>query len=148
MKQKQKELVEIGSIFEMPCQWSVGPLMDQFYAGFEKKKIIGVKCSACGKVYVPPREVCAKCWKPTKEIIELPGAGKLVNYTVAHVDFRGAKLDKPIIIGLVKLEGAFTSVFGEVRGVSPGDVKKSMKLRAVWADQPKGHVKDLHFEPA
>lgn len=146
-EQNNRELFEVGSLFEMGCQWSVGPLMDQFYAGFEKKKILGSKCPECDKIYVPPREVCSDCWTPMSQLTELPETGKVVNFTVAHVDVKGARRDKPIAIGLVKLDGAYTAMFGQIEGISPDDVKVGLKVKAVWAEQTKGHVKDLHFEP-
>jgi hypothetical protein len=131
----------------MPCAWSVGPYMERFYHDLGEKKFTGVKC-ACGRVSVPPRKLCPACRKEMKEFVEVSSAGVLVNFTVAYQDVAGLRRETPVIAGLVKLSGADTAVFGEVRGLDPSAVKTGLKVRAVWADKPGLTVESLsHFEP-
>lgn len=151
----EKKFFRVPSLVTMPCAWSVGPVMDRFYAELGRKRIVGTRCAKCGTVFVPPRSVCGSCWKPLttpKAWVELKDRGELVNYTVAHVDMRGAALPEPRILGMVKLQGGgpkVTPIYAEIKGVAPDQVKAGMKLAAVWAGEPKGELTDLsHFQPA
>lgn len=145
-----KHFVPVQSIMPpMPCQWSVGPFMERFYADLDKKKITGVVCPDCGKVYVPPRKFCSACHALMKKFVAVPPTGKLINFTVAHQKVNGARREQPIVIALVMLEGADTAVFGELRGVEPAAVATGLKVKAVFADQPGITVASLsHFAPA
>lgn len=147
----EKKFFRVPSLVTMPCAWSVGPFLDRFYAELGQKKIVGTRCPKCRTVFVPPRSVCGACWKPLTKWVELKDQGELVNYTVAHVDMRGAALQTPRILGMVKLKGGgakVTAIYGEIKGVAPDRVKVGMKLAAVWADEPRGELTDLsHFQP-
>lgn len=147
----EKKFGRVPSLVTMPCEWSVGPFVERFYAGLGQKKFVGNQCPQCKTTYVPPRSICGCCWKPLTQWVELQEQGELVNFTVAHVDARGADLAAPKVLGMVKLEGGGPKtlpVFGEIKGVAPDQVKVGMKLSAVWAAEPKGEVSDLsHFQP-
>ncbi len=70
--------------------------------------------------------------------------------TVAHVRVeKGEILDlaEPMIIGLVKLDGADSLLTAKIQGIAPGACRQGLRVMAVWKDQPTGTVRDLdHFE--
>jgi len=144
----EKKYVPITNILPpMPCYWSVGLFMERFYKDLGEKKFTGIKC-ACGRVAVPPRKICPACGQVMSEFVEVKPAGVLTNFTVAYQNVAGQRRETPVIIGLVKLGGADTAVFGEVRGIAPAAVKTGLQVRAVWADKPGLTVESLsHFEP-
>jgi uncharacterized OB-fold protein len=148
MSGEEKKFMEIPSILSMGCHWSVGPFMDRFYEDLASGKITGIKCPECGKVYVPPRIICGSCWKKLSDWKQVKDKGVVKNFTIAHVDIRNKELGEPQIIGLIQLEGADTCVFGEIKGVSPDNMKIDLKVKAVWAQELKGRVQDItHYEP-
>ena len=131
----------------MPCFWSVGLYMERFYQDLGEKKFTGAKC-ACGRVSVPPRKLCPACGQVMTEYVEVKPTGELTNFTVAYQDVAGQRRETPVIIGLVKLGGADTAVFGEVRGIDPAKVRTGLKVKAVWAEKPGLTVESLsHFAP-
>ena len=147
----QKTFGKVPSLVTMPCNWSVGPFMEKFYAELKNKKLMGTRCPKCGTVYVPPRSICGSCWKNLNQWVQLQDRGELVNFTVAHVDHRGGALPSPRVLGMIRLAGQPKSlpIFGEVKGVAPDQVKIGMSLAAVWAENPAGELSDLsHFVPA
>lgn len=119
--------------------WSVGNWMEQFFDGLKEKKIIASKCGKCGRVYLPPRMICERCFTKTEEWVELPETGTVEAFTEAHVkvDSNGEleDLPEPEIIALIKHDEADTCLAAtvEARNASVG-----MRVKAVWNDAPKG----------
>ena len=83
---EKNELLSISSgEAEQPFNWSIGKHGSKFLAEIrDNKKIFGVRCPKCGKVYVPIRKVCGDCFIPMEELVELSGKGSVymsVSYT-------------------------------------------------------------------
>ena len=143
-----KKIIAISSIAAMPCNWSVGKNIQRFLEGLADGKVTGIKCGGCGKVYVPPQQLCGDCFKVMEEWIELSGRGQVVNYTVAHVDVRNGPLKEPQIIGMIKFDGADTAVFGRIVGAKAGPELIGLKVKPAFRDERKGSIRDItHYEP-
>jgi uncharacterized OB-fold protein len=156
--EKEGEMEDIKETFfrttaplDFTYNYRVGSYLQRYLDNLNAKKIVGAKCPECGAVVVPPRKYCGGCNKVREEFVELSQEGTLENFTVGHVTIdKGqlSKADAPYIIGMIKLDGAANQLLARVEGVSPGDVKKGMRLQAVWKDQVAGDYSDLdHFEP-
>ncbi len=130
----------------------VGHALEQYINGLKERKILGVKCPTCKKVYVPPRTVCGKCHKHIDQMVEVDQEGILKNFTIAHVSIVNGEItdaQQPYIIGLIKLKGASSLISGIIKISSLNDVKTGMKVKAVWKNTPQGDYNDLaYFEPA
>jgi uncharacterized OB-fold protein len=63
------------------------------------------KCSACGKVYYPPRRVCAACGGREFENVTLPDTGKVATYTVIRVAPSDFTDEAPYAVAIVEVEG-------------------------------------------
>ena len=59
------------------------------------------KCSGCGRVYAPPRPLCADCSAKT-EPIEVGDTGELLTYTILHTVPEG--FTAPLYLGMVELD--------------------------------------------
>jgi uncharacterized protein len=79
-----------------------------FYALKTQGKLIGTRCRLCEQVYLPARSFCERCFAELKEPVEVKRTGRLVSYTLCYVDLDGARLRRPVGLGLVHLEGATT----------------------------------------
>ncbi|MHA1291425.1 MAG: Zn-ribbon domain-containing OB-fold protein [Promethearchaeota archaeon] len=151
-------LDEIGDIYvtkgmvRAEFNFWVGIPMDKFYDGLENKKFVGNKCPKCGKVFCPPRKICGDCFAECKEFVDLPETGILKNYTVTNwkiQERKGRKVKKDMIIGLVQVDGADSSMLIPIVNTTPDEVKEGMKVKVVWAKRIKGHPNDIAgFEPA
>lgn len=131
--------------------YRVGSCLQRYIDALKGKKIIGAKCPQCGRVVVPPRKYCGECNKVRDEYVELSQEGTLENFTIGHVTLDKGRLneaDSPYIVGMIRLDGADNLLVGKVAGVSAGDVKAGMRLKAAWKDKTEGDYSDLdHFEP-
>jgi uncharacterized OB-fold protein len=141
-----------GLPFVAGFRWSVGFLMERFMKSLVNKKILAAKCPGCGYTYVPPRSRCGKCYAQLGEtnLVELSGKGRLVSYTIAQVELDGSgnfrDLEKPRVIGAIKLEGVDSTIFMPLEEVDPKEVKEGMEVEVKWRDEMKGPA-DLAFRP-
>lgn len=131
--------------------YRVGPYMERFIKGLGEKKILGVKCPECKKVVVPPRKVCGVCNKILDEWVEVGPEGTVENYTVGHVKLNKGlveQADPPVLLALVKLDGASSLLPAKIEGIDSGELKNGLKVKAIFKDQPEDSLDDLdHFEP-
>jgi uncharacterized OB-fold protein len=63
------------------------------------------KCSACGKIYYPPRRVCAACGGREFESVTLPDTGQVATYTVIRVAPSDFTDEAPYAVAVVEVEG-------------------------------------------
>ncbi|MCU0820985.1 MAG: Zn-ribbon domain-containing OB-fold protein [Spirochaetes bacterium] len=116
----------------------------------DQKKITGVKCSKCNKVYIPPRGNCDICMEDiSKNWVDIKNTGTVTNYTVVRYKDKHLPKNPPYILALIKLDGADTSVAHIVEGIDPEKVKIGMKVQAVFAKEQRNTLREIdHFEPA
>ena len=134
----------------LPNQYFAGRVGSRFIIALrDKKKILGVKCDKCNKVFVPPREYCERCMSRLDENwVELSNEGVITNYTVVHYNDKHLPRKAPYILALIKLDGADTSFPHIVEGIEPNKVTIGMKVKAVFAEETTNTILDLdHFEP-
>ena len=131
--------------------YRVGQYIERYLDAFKDKKILGVKCPACGKVFVPPHMFCGSCNEKLDDFVELSQEGTLENFTVGHITIEKGQVsatESPYILGMIKLDGADSLLLAKVEGVSPGEVETGMRVKAAWKDKVEGNYLDLdHFEP-
>jgi len=155
MKSKS-EIVDVQPLpFVAGFNWATGFLMQKFIKELANKKILAAKCPGCGYTYVPPRARCGKCHAKIEEknLINLSGKGKLLSYTTAHVKLDGEgnfqDLEKPVIIGAIKLDNADSTIFMPVEGIKPRDLVEGLKVKVQWQQETKGELSDIRcFKPA
>lgn len=135
-------------------RWSVGELMERFIKELGNRKILGGKCPRCGYTYVPPRVRCGKCYAKigAENLTELSGRGVLEAYTTAYVELDGngnfRELDKPKLIGAVRLEGADSTIFMPLVEVDPDKLTEGVEVEVVWREETKGEIADIRgFKP-
>ncbi len=123
--------------------WSVGNWMEVFYDGLKKGKIMGSKCPACGRVFLPPRMICERCFVKAEEWAELPLTGEVQACTIASVKVAEngdlVDLEAPEVIAMVKQDGADTCVVARIEGK---DASVGMRVEAV-IDTGADNVLDL-----
>ncbi len=123
--------------------WSVGNWMEQFFDGMKEGKIIASRCPACGRVYLPPRMICERCFVKADEWVELLDTGTVQSFTEAHVKAgKGGELEdleSPEIIAMVLHDGADTCLVARLEG---GSAAVGMRVKAVL-DPSAENVLDL-----
>ncbi len=128
----------------------VGQCMERFIKGLGQKKILGVKCPKCKKVFLPPRSACGNCFAPLNKWIEVSQEGTLQNFTVGHVTIVNGEITNapsPFIIGMIRLKNASSLLTAVIKGAGPRELKAGLTVRAVWKEPPEESLSSLdHFE--
>lgn len=94
--------------------------MRAYHDFLDKNRIMGSKCTGCGKIYLPPRPVCPECGGREMEWVELKGEGAIQAYTVITVPLTRLSDHCPYAVGVVKLDDG-PSVTGRILGITDGD---------------------------
>lgn len=151
---KQSELLKSSFTHAMPYEWSIGLFGSKFFKEIkENKQFAAIKCTGCGKVYVPPRRVCGPCFKELTEIVNLPPTGVITAFSTVNYPFidpnTGKQRPIPYTYGYIKIDGADNIFSHIIDEVDISKIKVGMKVRAVFKelDKMEGNIQDiLHFE--
>ena len=134
----------------LPNQYFAGRVGSKFIISLrDSRKILGVRCPECSKVYVPPLEYCEKdMTRIAENWVELGNEGLITNYTVVNYDDRHLPRKAPYILAMIKLDKADTPLVHIVEGIEGGQVKIGMRVKAVFSDKTTDTIRDIdHFEP-
>lgn len=116
----------------------------------DENKIMGVKCTTCNKVFVPPRQTCEKCMEDLRNSwVDLKDTGEVVNFTVVRYEDGHLPRKVPYILALIKLDGADTPMVHILDEIDPDKVEKGLRVQAVFAEKSTNTILDIdHFKPA
>ena len=99
-----------------------------YLRGLAEGRLLGQRCPACGKVYVPPRGACPTDGVPTAEEVELPDTGTVTTFCVVNVPFQGQRVTPPYVAAAVLLDGADIPFQHLILGCEPGEVRMGMRV--------------------
>lgn len=146
---KEDSFVVAGKM-AIPTQYFAGRVGSRFIISLrDSKKLLGVKCPKCNKVYSPPREYCEKdLTKLDENWVELGNEGVITNYTVVNYNDKHLPRRAPYILALIKVDGADTPIAHIVEGVDTDQVSIGMRVKAMFASETTNTILDIdHFEP-
>jgi uncharacterized OB-fold protein len=63
------------------------------------------KCKKCGKLFLPPRQICNECGGRAFAIERLAEEGKIVSWTVVHTGHPAFTDEVPYALAIVELSG-------------------------------------------
>ncbi len=135
----------------LPYTYFAGRVGSKFITTMrDEKKIMGIKCNSCNKVYVPPRQNCDVCMEDIKDNwVDLKDTGEITNFTIIRYEDKHLPKKPPYVLALIKLEGADSPMAHIVEGVDVDKVEIGMKVKAVFANETKDTLMEIdHFEPA
>jgi uncharacterized OB-fold protein len=115
----------------------------------DNKKIMGIKCPTCGKVYVPPRSHCPVDFAKMTEWVDLSGKGTLSSYTVVRYEEPYLPKEPPFAYGVIQMDGADTGMAHILGEVDLDKIKVGMRLEPVFKEEREGSILDIaHFKPS
>lgn len=151
-KKGQEKVFEIKWKTDLPYRYSIGKLAVKFFEELkENKKIMGSKCSKCGKVHSPPRAVCAECFieMTVEDMVELSPRGTLEGFTVVNYPFTdpttGGLRPFPYGYAIFKLDGADTYTMHFVDETDYTKLKVGQRVEAVFKDEREGNIGDILY---
>jgi hypothetical protein len=144
--------------------WNVGAyhykaprLLEEYTQALKEKKILGSLCRGCGKVIVPPRNICGRCHRRMDGRLVVSHRGTITSFVCSAPVIRGkyklfgmdpvdtgvVKEGEVIIPVFVRFDGSDSNVQTLLLGSGPDKVHVGMRVQAVFAQEPKGAISDL-----
>lgn len=113
-------------------QHSASPEESRYLRGLAEGRLLGQRCPACQKVYIPPRGACPTDGVPTQDEVELPDHGIVTTFCVVNVPFLGQRIQPPYVAAYILLDGADIAFLHLVLGCDASEVRMGLRVRAVW----------------
>jgi hypothetical protein len=133
----------------LPYRYFPGEVVGRFLIGLrDERKLLAIRCRSCGTVYCPPEPICGKCLMRAGEWLEVGPQGTLESFTQTNYSLDIHPLTAPILYGLVKLDGADTSMIHILGEVRLEDLKVGMRMEPLFREEPRGDILDImYFRP-
>ncbi|MEM4728534.1 MAG: Zn-ribbon domain-containing OB-fold protein [Thermoplasmata archaeon] len=149
---ERRVLVEETPDPGLSYSWSAGVAIGTYLNGLKEGRILGVRCSSCGRIMVPPRMFCEQCFIPLTEFVSVRDHGTVNTFAICYIRTDASRQKTPQIPAVIELDGAspgmgILHLLGEV---APEAVRVGMRVRAVWRppEERKGDITDiLYFKP-
>ncbi len=139
----------ISVSLEMDLAWSYasGEAMERFCSGLREGRIEALRCAVCGLRYLPPRPVCGDCRVRLTEWVAVRDEGLLEAWTEVHVPMldagTGRRRAVPFAIGLVRLDGADTTLNHFLAETGASRLRIGARVRARWRGERTGTMADI-----
>jgi uncharacterized protein len=148
MKSKKPEMTIKGEI-QISYNWSPGKAGERFFRDLrDNMKIMGTRCRKCSRVLVPPRIFCEECFTDDMEWIEVEPKGILATFGECYFSTDGKRLEKPWILGIVRLNGSDGGLIHYIGEATAEELKIGMLMEIVFKEQREGNILDiLYFRP-
>jgi len=137
-----------GQIY-IPNTFTAGTLGTKILVDLrDRKKITGMQCPTCNRVYVPARSTCKDCFGQLDELVEVSDKGTVLTYTVVSEPNACQPVEPPLIYGIVQLDGADNGFVHMLGGVEAEQLRVGMRVQAVFKEERKGSILDIkYFKP-
>jgi len=137
-----------GQVY-IPNTYSAGAIGSRFLIELrDKKRIMGTRCPACNRVYVPARSICKDCFGQLDEWVEVSDRGTVLTYAVDHESKPIQPMATPIVYGIIQLDGADTGFVHMLGEVDPEQLRVGMRVQAVFKEERVGNILDIkYFKP-
>lgn len=151
MEDKNSVIFEVDQHITANSKYYAGKVGSPFYIALrDSKKILGIRCRKCEKVYYPPRSTCGVCFSKLTEddMTEIGPAGKVETYTQVTYSEPVHPRKAPFIYAIIKLDGADTGMAHFIDEVEYKDINIGMKVEPVFEEDRKGNILDIkYFKP-
>ncbi len=126
---------------------SLGPVLSQFMDALAERRILGAR-GADGRVHAPPFEYDPVTADPPGDLVAVGPEGTVVSWSWMPEPLAGQPLAEPFAWALIRLDGADTVMLHAVDGGSAAAMRTGMRVRARWAANRTGSIRDIAcFEP-
>ena len=150
-EEKGEELIRLNQVLSIPQRFATGPVMGKFLRAFKEKRILANKCPACGRLQLPPREVCAECKVAAEEWVEVGPEGVIsiadITYYASPDPLTGESRETPYISAHFLLDGCkgHETFWHELNPADIDRAQKGVRVRPVWNENRVGAVTDLKY---
>ncbi|MFJ8254645.1 Zn-ribbon domain-containing OB-fold protein [Streptomyces sp. NPDC094466] len=127
-----------------------GRAQSAYLTALEDHRMVGERCPACRKVYVPPRGACPTCGVATAEQVEVGPRGTVTTFCIVNIKAaHTANLDieVPYVYAHIALDGADLALHGRIAGIPYDQVRMGLRVEPVWAGAGQGSRHPDHYRP-
>jgi len=132
-------------------RYTVGPAGERFFRALKDEgRILGARCGRCGVTYVPARLFCERCFDELRDWTDVGPAGTVEAVTALHLAADGSRLAQPVLLALIRLDGADTVLFHYLDQVPADQARIGLRVRPALkpAGERTGSILDIaHFKP-
>lgn len=148
--QPPEPVTMITTPVRLDYEHTASPGESTYLHGLAEGRLLGQRCPACHKVYIPPRGACPTDGVPTTDEVELPDTGTVTTFCVVNVPYPGQRVQPPYVAASVLLDGADIAIQHLILGCEPGEVRMGMRVKAAWKprEQWATTIENIgHFQP-
>ena len=154
---QEQELLVLKKTISVNQKFSTGPIMGKFLKGLKNKKIFANKCPKCGRLQLPPREVCAECRVRAAEFVEVGPKGEVrymdLVYFAMPDPLTGVARETPYGSVNILLDGCKGNETlphflrkDQLEKIQMGwNEKKGTRVRPVWEEKRIGDIWDIKY---
>jgi hypothetical protein len=125
-----------------PYTRSTGATLGRFFAGLAQERILGRRATD-GRVFVPPLEHDPRSGEPLGDWVEVSPLGTVEAHTWIAEPLPTHPREAPFAFAMIRLDGADTPLLHVVDAPAREAVFAGLRVRARWAEQRTGHMRDL-----
>jgi uncharacterized OB-fold protein len=150
-EEETEPLVRLNQVLSIPQRFATGPVMGKFLNAFKEKRILANKCTQCGRLQLPPREICAECRVRVTEWVEVGPEGVIatpdITYYASPDPLTGETRETPYISAHFLLKGCkdHETLWHELKMTDFDKVKRGAKVRPVWSEKRVGAITDIQY---
>lgn len=123
---------------------STGPVVGRFLTALKNRRIVGNRGSD-GRVLVPPMEFDPVTAAALDEFVEVGQQGEIISWCWVSEPREAHPLDRPFAWALIRLDGADVPMLHCVAAESEDELATGARVRAVWAEEPRGFITDIRW---
>lgn len=132
-------------------RYTAGLAGEKFFRALRDRGVfLATRCEEDGVTYCPARAFCERCLRPLGGYFEVGPLGTLESFTVVYRGLDEETLEEPVVIGLIKLDGADTHLVHRIGGDSRAILEIGIPLEPVLKRKSlrSGALEDVeHFRP-
>lgn len=150
-EEKEHGPLEVDQHITAHSRYYAGKIGSIFYRKLrDEKKILGIRCAKCTKVFWPPRGTCGRCFSQLSEthMVEIGPNGTLETFTLVTYSESVHPREAPFIYGIIRLDGADTGMAHFIDEVAFEQLMIGMRLKPVFAEDRNANILDIkYFKP-
>ncbi len=127
-----KPVTSIETPLRLDYTYTAGKAATRVLRGLAEHRLLGQRCPATGKVYVPPRGASPTHGVPTEGEVEVSDRGTVTTFCIVRIPAANLSVDPPFIAAHVLLDGADIPFFHVISECPLDEVRMGMRVQAVW----------------
>ncbi len=113
---------------------AITPELQPFFEAAKRRELAVQRCTGCGTLRFPAREICSTCLSTDAEWVTVSGRGEIFSFNIMHQVYHPGFADEvPYAVVQVKLaEGP--KMISNLVGVKPHEIRIGMPVQVVFED--------------